>query len=328
MRGLVTTVSNIEDLRQRACEARERLVSVVVRTPLLPLHTVCQSPHHSVVAKAENLQLTGSFKLRGAMNKGLLAQEAGCRGLVTASTGNHGIATAYVAHLLGLQCAVFLPVGTSLSRTSKVVSFGAAVREMPGDALVAELAARDFADGQPGWVYVSPYNDLDVVAGQSSVGWELISQMRKAPDAIYVAAGGGGLVAGIAAVTKSHWTNTSVVACLPSTSAVLAHAVERGHVEIEPIGETLSEGTVGNIEPDTVTLPLCRQLVDRYVLVSEPEIASAIRRCILDEHLLIEGAAGVAVGAYVGDNTLPPDASVAIVLCGGNISAETLRNVI
>jgi threonine dehydratase len=321
---------SVQDLMQHAIEARERLSGRVSHTPLLALRIVGQHPGHSVMAKAENLQVTGSFKLRGAMNKSLLAKQDGRRGLVTASTGNHGIATAYVARLLGLECAVFLPSGISTDRTLSVAELGATIHETEGDALVAELAARDLASTQPDWEYVSPYNDLDVIAGQGSVGWELVSDIpaAEAPDAIYVAAGGGGLVAGIGVVIKSIWPRTEVVACLPSASAVLAHAVERGYVLTETTAPTLSEGTAGNIEHDTVTLPLCMELVDRYLLVEEPEIASAMRRCLLDEHLLIEGAAGVALGAYLADTALPPSARVVTVLCGGNVDVETIRSLL
>jgi threonine dehydratase len=204
--------------------------------------------------------------------------------------------------------------------------YGIEVRQYGDDSLVSEQEARRYAEAQ-GLVYLSPYNDLDVVAGQGTVGVEIAEQLPGV-EVVFVAIGGGGLISGIASVLKAHNPAIHVVGCLPVNSPVMAVSVEHGAIVEMHSLPTLSDGTAGGIEPGAVTFALCQALVDEYVLVSEDEIAAAMRQVMEGQHLLIEGAAGVAVAALLKTMERWQGKQVAVVLCGGNISLQTLRTIL
>jgi threonine dehydratase len=191
------------------------------------------------------------------------------------------------------------------------------------DGLEAELEARRVARDED-LAYVSPYNDASVIAGQGTVGVELERQLD-AFDTLFVAVGGGGLISGVAGYLEQARGGVRVVACSPERSAVLEESVRAGRVLGLVSGETLSDGTAGGVEPGAITLETCRRLVDDWVRVSEEEIAAAMLEFIGAHHLLIEGAAGVAVAGFLkAAERLAGERSV-VVICGGNISLDTLR---
>jgi threonine dehydratase len=174
---------------------------------------------------------------------------------------------------------------------------------------------------------VSPYNDPVVVAGQGTVGLELANQLESV-DAVLVALGGGGLIAGLGGFLKSIVPEVEVIACSPEKSAVMHASIEAGRILELDSEPTLSDGTAGGVEPGAITFELCRTIVDRYVLVSEDEIAAAMRLIIDRHHMLIEGAAGVPVAALLKEKASFAGKRVAVVLCGANISPETLCRVL
>ncbi|MEP7344813.1 MAG: threonine/serine dehydratase [Gemmatimonadaceae bacterium] len=281
---------------------------------------------HTVFLKLENIQHTGSFKLRGAFNKLLcLTPEQRSRGVVAASSGNHGAAIAWAADALGMRAEVFVPEQASQAKVAAIRRMGALVTLFGTDGLDTELEAREVARRR-GCEYVSPYNDLEVIAGQGTLGCELQRQLP-ALDAIFIAVGGGGLIAGVAADLKTKWPNVSVVGCLPEASPVMARSVAAGAIVEMPSLPTLSDGTAGGIEAGSVTFPFCASLVDEWVTVTEQEIADGVRHCLTVEHVLIEGAAGVAVAGFRRRADRLRGVS-AIVLCGANISAESLHQII
>jgi threonine dehydratase len=183
------------------------------------------------------------------------------------------------------------------------------------------LAARQVA-GESGRVYISPYNDADVMAGQGTIGVELLRQF---PDvrSVFVAVGGGGLIGGIGAYLKSVRPEVEIVGCWPENSPVMHECMRAGHVVEVAERPTLSESTAGGLEPGTVTLDVCRRVIDRAVFVTEDEIRDAMRLLLRTEHWVVEGAAGVAVAAF--RKAGGPNA--AIVLCGRNLSAEAFNLV-
>ncbi|AHG92227.1 Pyridoxal-5'-phosphate-dependent protein beta subunit (plasmid) [Gemmatirosa kalamazoonensis] len=171
---------------------------------------------------------------------------------------------------------------------------------------------------------MSPYNDPDVVAGQGTLGIELLEQLPEL-DSIYVAVGGGGLAAGVAAAVKAARPDVRVVGCWPEHATAMLASIRAGHVvevEEEP---TLSDGTAGNLEPGAITVPLCAALIDDHVTVSEAEIADAMREVALGDHMVVEGAAGVAVAAW---RKTPARGPSIIILCGGNLGAELLARTL
>lgn len=311
-----------------AIEAAAARIAPYVRvTPLDASAYFSQTTGAEVWLKLENLQYTGSFKLRGAMNKLLtLAPAAQARGVVAASSGNHGAAVAYGCHALGVSGIVYVPETASPVKVAAMQRYGAEVRLHGDDSLLSELAARAYAEQQD-LVYISPYNDLDVVAGQGTIGVEL-AQQAGTLDAVFVAVGGGGLIGGIASYLKARQPGVRVIACQPANSDVMLRSVQAGHILDLPSLPTLSDGTAGGVEEDAVTFALCRDLIDDWVLVTEAEIAAAMRQIMESQHMLVEGAAGVAMAGLQKTATHYQAQRVAVVLCGANIALEKLKAVL
>ena len=306
--------------------ASERLAPYCLETPLLPARSL--GPH--VHFKCENLQRTGSFKLRGALNKILkLSREERERGVVTSSTGNHGLAVAEALRLTSGRGTVVVSASASQYKIERLMNAGLDVVVFDGDPMAAELEARALGTRE-GRVYISPYNDPDVMAGQGTVAIELLEQ-QPAIEAVFVAVGGGGLVSGIASYLESVRPDVLVVGCWPEQARAMYESVRAGRLIDVPDEPTLSDATAGNIEPGAITFPYCRDLIDELVLVSEAEIASAMRDVMLAEHLVTEGAGGVAVAGWRHFTAIRPrlaNQESAIVLCGGNVSAATMRDVL
>ena len=311
-----------------AVEMADRRVRPYVReTPLDYSPGLSRAWGAEVYLKLENTQVTGSFKVRGAVNR-ILTTPMSQRvlGVVTASTGNHGAAVAYAMSRLDVPGTVYVPEGANESKLAAIRAWGATVVVHGADSLDAELEARRVAD-ERGLVYISPYNDPAVVAGQGTVGAELSRQIERI-DALLVSVGGGGLIAGTAGYLKAIGRELTVIGCSPAASRVMYESVKAGQMLTLPSDPTLSDGTAGGVELDAVTFPLCRALVDDWALVSEPDIAAAIRLGVDQEHQLLEGAAGVALAAAHTTAARFPGGTVVVVLCGGNISAATLKRVL
>lgn len=281
----------------------------------------------NVFLKLENLQFTGSFKLRGAFNKLLsMTSEQRAAGCVAASSGNHGAAVAFVMSKLDTKGVIFVPEGTSTAKVETIKNAGGKVQFIGTDGLDTEKFARKYA-AENGMYYLSPYNDEDVIAGQGTCGVEIAKQLPQV-DAIFIAVGGGGLISGVGSFLKLINPSISVVACQPAASAVMTESVKAGEILELQSQPTLSDGTAGGIEADAITFDICRTVTDDYVIVSEDQIAEAIRQFIDAHHMLAEGAAGVALAGlklradkYEGKN-------VVVIVCGGNISKETLKKII
>lgn len=307
--------------------AANRIAPHIRETPLDHSPFFSELTGANVFLKLENLQFTGSFKLRGAFNKLLsLTPEQRAAGCVAASSGNHGAAVAFAMSKLGTKGVIFVPEGTSTTKVEAIKRAGGELRFFGTDGLDTEMHAREYA-AENGMCYLSPYNDEDIVAGQGTCGVEIAKQLPQA-DAIFVAVGGGGLISGVGSFLKSVNPTMAVVACQPAASAVMTESVKAGEILELPSQPTLSDGTAGGIEADAITFDLCRAVTDDYVVVSEDQIAEAMRQFIDAHHMLLEGAAGVALAglrlradSYQGKN-------VVVIICGGNISRETLKEVI
>ncbi len=281
----------------------------------------------NVFLKLENLQFTGSFKLRGAFNKLLsLTPEQRAGGCVAASSGNHGAAVAFAMSKLGTQGVIFVPEGTSTTKMEAIKRAGGELRFFGTKALDTEIHARQYAS-EYDMCYLSPYNDEDVIAGQGTCGVEIAQQLPQL-DAIFVAVGGGGLISGVGSFLKSVNSALAVVACQPAASAVMTESVKAGEIVELPNLPTLSDGTAGGIEENAITFDLCRVLTDDYVLVSEEQIAEAMRQFINAHHMLPEGAAGVALGGLILRENEYKGKNVVVIICGGNISTETLKEIL
>jgi threonine dehydratase len=315
------------NMRVEVEAAAERIRPYVRETPIEESRVLGRAGGARVYMKMENLQATGSFKLRGAMNKLLsLTPAERASGVVTASSGNHGAAVACGLEALRIPGVIYVPENASPAKVANIRSYGAEVRTHATDSGLTEIFARRYARDN-GRTYISPYNDPLVIAGQGTIGSELARQLESV-DALFVALGGGGLISGIAGYLREIGRRVDVVACSPENSAVMHHSVRAGRIlEMESM-PTLSDGTAGAVEPGAITLDLCRTYVDRYVLVSEEEIKEGMRLVIDHHHTLVEGAAGVAVAGYLKEKDRCAGRNVAIVLCGGNISRDRLKEIL
>ncbi|MEM7354109.1 MAG: threonine/serine dehydratase [Acidobacteriota bacterium] len=315
------------DVAQEVLEAETRIRPYVRKTPVELSPIIGRKFSARVSLKLETSQITGSFKLRGAMNKLLsLTPAQRSRGVVAASSGNHGVAVAHGAKTLGCPGVVFVPEDASATKVMAIQSLGAEVRQEGNDCVVSEALARRHAE-EHDMAYVSPYNDPKTIGGQGTIGVELSRQLVGI-DTVYVALGGGGLISGIAGYLKSLYEHLEVVACSPENSPVMHESVRAGKILDLESQPTLSDGTAGGVEKGAVTFELCRELVDRYILISEAEIRDAMRLIIGRHHVLVEGAAAVPVAGFLREEGLNLGKNVAIVLCGANVSLNTLRTIL
>lgn len=304
----------------------ERIADFVTRTPLIRSAGFSRDLSAEVYFKLENRQRTGSFKIRGATNRLLtLSEEQRSRGCVAASSGNHGAAVACAMQQLGITGIIFVPEQTSPAKVEKIQSYGGTVEFFGSDGLDTEQHAREYAR-QHGMFYLSPYNDEQVIAGQGTCGDEIIEDLPDV-DIVFVAVGGGGLVAGVGAVLKSHNPGIRIVGCQPAASAVMMRSVEAGEILELPSEPTLSDGTAGGIEPDAITFALNQAVVDDWVEVDEEQIASAMRRYMDSGNDVIEGAAGVAIAGMLERAAHVAGKKVVVIICGGNVSDEVLARV-
>jgi threonine dehydratase len=320
----------MNDLVKNIVAANQRIKAVeggVRETPLDESGEFSERSGANFLLKGEHLQRTGSFKMRGAMNKMLcLTDEERRQGVITASSGNHGMATTQAASVAGLEVTVYLPESVSPLKLANMRRLGANTVLVPGNGVEAEISARAAAESE-GKVFVSPYSDLDVIAGQGTVGLEMAEQCTDLA-AVYVCVGGGGLISGIGSYLKSCQPQADIIGCWAENSAAMHLCMEKGEIYDTPETPTLSDGSAGGIEPGAITFPLCRQLIDRQLLVSEAEIASAMRDLAMAERFIIEGAAGVALAAALRTASDYQGRNIAVVLCGRNITLDSFRSVL
>ena len=315
------------DVRNEVELAEPRIRPYVRETPVEESPYLSREGACRAFLKLENYQVTGSFKIRGALNKLLtLPENERRRGVIAASSGNHGAALSYALKTLGSRGTVVVPEGCSPTKLEAIRAYGAEVIEHGNDSGLCEIWAREESE-RLGIAYVSPYNDERIVGGQGTIGAELARQLDRI-DVIYVAVGGGGLTSGVAGYLKTVNPDLEVVACSPRNSAVMRESLRAGKVlEMESL-PTLSDGTAGGVEPGAITFDLCRTYIDRFTVVSEEDIEGAMRLVIGRHHMLIEGAAGVPVAAFLNDGRRYEGKNVALVLCGANVGLDVLRRVL
>jgi len=316
----------IQKTATAAAAAAERIARYIKRTDLVRSETFSDDLGANVFFKLENLQTTGSFKLRGATNRLMtLTEEELAKGCVAASSGNHGAAVACAMQELGATGVIFVPEQTSDVKVGKIKSYGGTVQYFGTDGLDTEQHAREYAE-QNGMLYLSPYNDEQVIAGQGTCGIEILEQLPDI-DAVFIAVGGGGLIGGVGSVLKARKPDIAVYGCQPKASAVMARSVEAGEILDILSAVTISDGTAGGIEAGAITFPLNQSVVDEFVIVDEQQIAAAMRLYIGNEHHTIEGAAGVAVAGLLAKKEELTGQNVVVIICGGNIAEDKLNAV-
>jgi threonine dehydratase len=316
----------IDKVVTAARAAAVRIAPTIVRTPLVRSAALSARCGGEVSLKLENRQRTGSFKLRGAANRMLtLSAEERARGCVAASSGNHGAAVACAMRELGVRGLIFVPEQTSAKKVEAIRQFGGEVRHFGHDGLDTEQHARAYAEAN-GMFYVSPYNDPEVVAGQATCGLEIVEQLDEL-DAVFIAVGGGGLIGGVGSVIRQSFPAARIYACQPEASPVMARSIAAGRILDLPSEPTLSDGTAGGIEAGTITFELVAEVADEFILVTEAQIAAAMRLFMQAQQEVVEGAAGVAIAALLARPELARDSHSVVLVCGGNVSDATLQSI-
>ena len=315
------------DILKEVLEAEKRIGEHIRETPLEYSSFLSKKGDANVYLKLENFQVTGTFKIRGVLNKLLsLSEEEKRKGLVTASSGNHGVAFAYATSFLGLRGIVFLPENASPAKVQDIRQYGVEIRFYENDIVKTEEFARKFAE-KNGMIYVPPYNDPKIIGGQGTIALELERQLENI-DVVLAPVGGGGLISGIAGYLKEKTKNIEVIGVQPENSAVMYHSIKEGKIVEMESKPTLADGTAGGVEKDSVTFELCRRYVDDFVLVNENEIAKAIVLMLEKHHMLIEGAAALPVAAYLKELERFKGRNIVLVISGCRISLDTLRKVL
>jgi threonine dehydratase len=277
--------------------------------------------------KWEGDQITGSFKLRGALNKlRTLSPAERQAGLVAASTGNHGLAVSYAARLEGLALTLFLPENAARIKREKIEALGIRPSLFGRDCEKTEAHARAHAV-ETGQVYVSPYNDTEVIAGQGTAAVEIMEDLPGV-EAVIVPVGGGGLIAGIAGMIKSRLPRTQVFGVEPKASAFMKASIDAGRLVGFPERPTVADAVAGGLEPGSITFPLCRDFVDGYILVSEDEIVRAMRLIHELHGRVVEGAGALAVAGLLAAPGGLRGRKVVCVSSGANIDPAEFTRIL
>ena len=298
---------------------------MIRETPVVSSATLSSRAGGTVVLKAENLQRTGSFKLRGALSKLAALGQACSRGVVTGSAGNHAQAVAYAARTRGIACEVFMPVTVPIAKAEAAANLGAKVIET-GVTVDDCLEAARARAAEGGLAFVHPFDDPEVVAGQGTLGLELLEQV---PDLarIIVPVGGGGLVSGIAIAVKSAQPSVEVIGVQVEECAPFPVSLRSGEVVAVRSAVTIADG-IAVKRPGELTLRLISEWVDKVIAVPDDDVADAMVFLLERAKLVVEGAGAVGVAALLsGRISLSGSGSTVVVLSGGNVDAGLLAQV-
>jgi threonine dehydratase len=323
---MTTSVATWNPTLEELQEIRRASAETVKRTPVFSFGVLDRRCGGRSVIKAENLQRTGAFKIRGALAK-LQSEEArGCRGVVAASAGNHGQGLAYAARAVGVRCVVFMPLGAAISKLEAVAAFGAEVRQVGIVVDESIEAARELADAED-LLFVHPFEDLTVVKGQAGVGLELLEQVDDLAQVI-VPIGGGGLIGGVAAALRAAGSTARIIGVQAEACAPFEASLRAGEVRVAEGAATIADG-IAVKTPGCLNLDLAERWVDEVVDVDEDAIAEAMVLLAERGKLVVEGAGAAGVAAVLSGRVKPAaSGTTAIVLSGGNVDARVLASVI
>ena len=301
--------------------ARERAKEIVIHTPIVPSNYLSQRFGGNIVLKAENLQRAGAFKIRGGMNKLFNLGNAAETGVVAGSAGNHAQGLALAAQHFGAKCEIYVPKGASLSKIAATKHYGATVLDGGESVETAVAAAKDRAQ-QTGMAFCHPYDDLDVITGQGTLGLELLEDIVDLTTLI-VPLGGGGLLAGTALAIKQARRHVKIIGVQASICAPFIHGTF-------PEGQilTLADG-IAVKQPGAITKPIIDTWVDEIVEVDEDSIADAVVLLMEHSKMMVEGGGAVGLSALLTNKIAPATSgSTCIVLSGGNIDIGLIPNLV
>ena len=306
--------------------AKIRISPHIIHTPLVYSPTISEMTGANVYLKLETLQKAGSFKVRGATNKILSTRDSFLNhGVVAASAGNHGQGVAVAAHSAGIPATIVMPEWSSLSKQEATRGYGAQVI-IHGASLEESITrAQEIAD--KGALFIHPFNDDEVIAGQGTIALEILDDLPET-DCIVVPVGGGGLIAGIATAAKAKKAGIVIIGAQAQECASAVESINRGFPSQIQEGKTIADG-IRVAETGSHTLPIMQHNVDHIVLASEEEIADAMLLLLERKHIVAEGAAAVPLAAIMnGSIIVQPGSNVVLVISGGNIESSQLFKVI
>jgi threonine dehydratase len=307
-------------------KAAARIDDFINHTPVEFCRILSRQLGGEIFFKMENWQKTGSFKIRGALNKTLTLDdlEKG-RGVITASAGNHGLGVAYASELLKIKARIVLPVNASVAKIRKLSTFGCEVIQAGHDYDEAEDIAHQIEkDCQLSFVHA--FDDPEIIAGQGTIAKELLDQLPNL-DTVVIPIGGGGLVGGVASFLKQSNPEIYIVGVQPTASPAMKESLLAGKVVETPIKDTLADGLAGRFVSEH-TLQLTNQYVDDVVLVTEQEIRQAIKFMIDETHLLVEGAAAAGLAAILSEKVKVENNKVCVLITGRNISSSMVAGIL
>ncbi|MGM0470711.1 MAG: threonine ammonia-lyase [Bacillota bacterium] len=312
----------LEDIKQ----AQDRLKDIIKNTKLDSSATFSQLNNNQIYLKLENLQKTGSFKVRGAYNKlANLSQQQRANGVVAASAGNHAQGVALAAKLLDIKSTIIMPQGAPISKIKDTRNYGSEVI-LSGDTYdEAHLKEEEYAH-KTGATIIPAFNDYDIIAGQGTIGLEIIEELPDI-DAIVAPIGGGGLLAGIATAVKELRPEVQVIGVEASQAASMSQSLGAGGIKAIQKVDTIADG-IAVKEPGDLTYDLIERYVDQVVTVNESEIAYAISSLLERAKLVVEGAGAVSLAAVISNKLHLKQSKVAVVLSGGNIDLNIISNII
>ena len=296
----------------------------IVKTPLKYSERLSKETNSNIYFKLENFQKTGSFKVRGALNKILNIKSE--EKVVAASSGNHGAAVSYALFQKNMTGIIYVPKNVKKSKVKIIESYGSKVVKFGDDCLDAENEAIRLSK-KNNLTFVSPYNDYDIISGQGTIGVEILEQNSNI-DTVFITVGGGGLISGISSYIKSINPDIKVIGCSPINSSIMINSIKEGKIVNTESKDTLSDGSAGGVEEGSITFNMCKELIDDFCLISEEEIVLQIKNALNIDKMRIEGSAAVAIASAIKMKSHIENKNVAIIICGGNIGSDTLNKIL
>ncbi len=307
--------------------AKERITPYIRKTPLFRSYYLSLISGGDVYLKVESLQLTGSFKLRGAFNKLLnLTKEEVKNGIITASSGNHAQAIGISSEKLGISAKIVVPTNTPKNKLDKIRKFNVELVLLGDNYDESEQIALELAEKESR-TWISPYNDELVIAGQGTIVPEIYEELQEV-DSILVPIGGGGLISGIAIAAKNVYPNSKVIGIQTEACPTMYESIKAGKIIDIEMFDSIADGVWGGIEKDSITFDITRDFVDEIIVVKEETIKKAISVIWKNEEFVTEASGAMAITPILDNPEKFKDKVVVCVISGGNIDKELFDEII
>ena len=308
-------------------QAYFKIKNYVRKTPLDFSPILSNVAKANVFLKLENYQVTGSFKIRGALNKIIKnLNRAKKRGVITASTGNHGLAVAYASKIFNVKSKIIVATNVSKVKLNKIKQYGSEIVFHGKDYDEAEEYAKKLAE-QESLIYISPYNDLDIIEANATIALETFTDNPDI-DTFIVPIGGGGLISGIAFLSKKVSKDIGVIGVQSENSPAMYESIKKGKIVKVPLKPSLADGLHGNVEENSITFDFVQKYVDEIILVSEEDIRQAIKFSLEKLGILIEGSAAVTIASILNKKWKSSGKNVCLIISGGNIDIQYVKEVL